>query len=96
MTLLRSRSLAAAQGGLEGMKLVEVGVDDTSVRRAFRERLPVTVEIERGSDTTVMARCVPLRVTPPRPQQLTDHQCADRRHDQHQDQQRDALDLPFG
>jgi two-component sensor histidine kinase len=49
-----------AQGGLAGMKLAEVGVDDTSVRRAFRERRPVTVEIERTSDTTVMARCVPL------------------------------------
>jgi two-component sensor histidine kinase len=45
---------------LEGMRLDEAGIDDTAVTRAFATALPVTEEIERRPDVTVLTRCIPL------------------------------------
>jgi two-component sensor histidine kinase len=45
---------------LEGMRLDEAGIDETAVSRAFATALPVTEEIERRPDVTVLTRCIPL------------------------------------
>jgi two-component sensor histidine kinase len=45
---------------LEGMRLDEAGIDETAVARAFATALPVTEEIERRPDVTVLTRCIPL------------------------------------
>jgi two-component sensor histidine kinase len=50
----------ALSGGLDGKRLDELGLDDIAVRRAFRERRPVTDDLEPGPDTTIVARCIPL------------------------------------
>jgi len=42
-----------------GMRLVDIGFDDTAVRQALRARLPVVEEIERG-DVSVLVRVIPL------------------------------------
>jgi len=47
-------------GNTEGLRLVEAGVDERIIHSAFTGRIPVTREIERGLDTTVLVRCVPL------------------------------------
>jgi len=46
--------------GLEGMRLDEVGIDETAVDQAFATALPVTEEVEGQSDVTVVTRCMPL------------------------------------
>ena len=44
----------------EGSTLDELGIDDTPVRNAFSSQSPVTEEVERRQDVTVLMRCVPL------------------------------------
>jgi len=44
----------------EGLRFDEVGLDDTVVRTAFSIGAPVTEEMEGGSETTVLVRCIPL------------------------------------
>jgi two-component sensor histidine kinase len=40
--------------------LSELGLEGSFVTRSMTLRLPITVELENGLDTTVVARCVPL------------------------------------
>ncbi|QGG94549.1 sensor histidine kinase [Actinomarinicola tropica] len=47
-------------GNTEGMKLTDYGFDDRIIKPAYQSRVPVTREIERGIDTTVVFRCLPL------------------------------------
>jgi two-component sensor histidine kinase len=44
----------------EGIRLDEIGVEETAVQKAFFDAMPVTEEIERGPDVTVLLRCIPL------------------------------------
>jgi two-component sensor histidine kinase len=44
----------------EGMRLGELGLDETPIRAAFDGSLPVTRELERGPEVTVVLRCIPL------------------------------------
>jgi len=44
----------------EGMRLFELGLEEVAVRTAFVIGAPVTEEIERGPDVTVLLRCLPL------------------------------------
>jgi two-component sensor histidine kinase len=44
----------------EGMRLGELGLDETPIRAAFEGPLPVTVEIQRGPEATVAFRCIPM------------------------------------
>jgi two-component sensor histidine kinase len=44
----------------EGMRLGELGLDETPIRSAFEGALPVTRELERGPEVTVVLRCIPL------------------------------------
>ncbi|MBV9933616.1 MAG: sensor histidine kinase [Actinobacteria bacterium] len=46
--------------GTEGSTFDELGIDDTPVKAAFASRSPVTEEVERRADVTVLMRCVPL------------------------------------
>ncbi len=43
-----------------GVRLDELGVDESAVRRSFMMCLPVIEEIERKSDVVVLLRCIPL------------------------------------
>ena len=45
---------------IEGAKLEELGVDAHSVGRALQARLPVTEEVERRPDMSVLVRSIPL------------------------------------
>jgi two-component sensor histidine kinase len=45
---------------VEGMRLDESEVEETATSRAFATALPVTEEVERGPDVTVLTRCIPL------------------------------------
>ena len=47
-------------GQPEGMTLSELGLEGSTVRRAFGTGLPATEEVERGGDTVVVLRCLPL------------------------------------
>ena len=47
-------------GNTEGMKLTDYGFDDRIIRAAYQGKVPVTREVERGIDTTVVFRCLPL------------------------------------
>ena len=47
-------------GNAEGLRLGELGLDDSVVRTAFTMRVPVTEELPRGLDITVLLRCIPL------------------------------------
>jgi two-component sensor histidine kinase len=47
-------------GNTEGMKLTDYGFDDHIIRAAYQARVPVTREVERGIETTVVFRCLPL------------------------------------
>jgi two-component system, sensor histidine kinase PdtaS len=47
-------------GNTEGMKLTDYGFDERIIRNSFTNKLPVTREIERGIETTVVFRCLPL------------------------------------
>ena len=44
----------------EGMKLSELGLEEVAVRTSFAIGAPVTEEIERGPEVTVLVRCLPL------------------------------------
>ncbi|MDP9071868.1 MAG: PAS domain-containing sensor histidine kinase [Actinomycetota bacterium] len=44
----------------QGLRLDELGVEETAVKRAFLDAVPVTEEIERHTDVIVLVRCVPL------------------------------------
>ncbi len=44
----------------EGMRLEELGIDETAVRAAFATVFPITEEIERRPDVIVLLRCIPL------------------------------------
>ena len=46
--------------GLEGMRLGEVGIDESAVDEAFATALSVTEEVEGRPDVTVVIRCMPL------------------------------------
>lgn len=43
-----------------GLRLGEMGLDETAVRRSFSTRLPVIEEIERRPDVVALLRCIPL------------------------------------
>jgi two-component sensor histidine kinase len=43
-----------------GMRLAELGFNDSPVRRAFETKLPVVEEFEQTSDVTLLARCMPV------------------------------------
>jgi two-component sensor histidine kinase len=45
---------------LAGLRLAELGVDDSAVPLSFQTGRPVTEEIERRPDVVVMLRCIPL------------------------------------
>ncbi len=47
-------------GNTEGMRLTDYGFDERIVRTAYSNKVPVTREIERGIETTVVFRCLPL------------------------------------
>ena len=47
-------------GNTEGMRLVDYGFDERIIRPAYANKLPVTREVERGIETTVVFRCLPL------------------------------------
>jgi two-component sensor histidine kinase len=44
----------------EGLRLSDLGLEDGGVRGSLRFGAPVTEEIERGQDVTVLLRCLPL------------------------------------
>ncbi len=44
----------------EGMRLGELGLDETPVQQAFSLPGPVTEELEQGPEVTVLFRCIPL------------------------------------
>ncbi len=44
----------------EGLRFSELGLEETAVRTAFSIAAPVTEEIERGPEVTVLVRCLPL------------------------------------
>src|SRR3954469_7810577 len=44
----------------EGLRLADVGIEETVVRNAFETRTPVTEEMERRNDVVVLMRCIPL------------------------------------
>ncbi|CAN5125389.1 PAS domain-containing sensor histidine kinase [soil metagenome] len=44
----------------EGMRLGELGLDESPIRTAFSMPGPVTLEIEQAPDVTVVLRCIPL------------------------------------
>src|SRR5688572_1297930 len=43
-----------------GLRLSELGLDEGIVRTSFSIEAPVTEELERGGDITVLVRCIPL------------------------------------
>ena len=43
-----------------GMRLAELGFNDSPVRRAYETRLPVIEEFDQTSDVTLLARCMPI------------------------------------
>ena len=47
-------------GNAEGHRIAELGLQEAAVRTALGTGQPVTEEIERGTDITVLFRCVPL------------------------------------
>jgi two-component sensor histidine kinase len=47
-------------GQTDGLRLADLGLDESAIRRAYAEGVPVSEEIERGSDASVVLRCVPL------------------------------------
>jgi two-component sensor histidine kinase len=44
----------------EGLRLGDLGIDDSVVSSAYEMRTPVTEEVERRSDVIVLMRCIPL------------------------------------
>ncbi len=49
-----------SHGNAEGMRFGELGLDDSMIRTAFSIAAPVTEEIERGPEITVLIRCIPM------------------------------------
>ena len=47
-------------GNTEGMRIADYGFDERIIRNAYSNQVPVTREIERGIETTVVFRCLPL------------------------------------
>jgi two-component sensor histidine kinase len=47
-------------GNAEGLRFVDMGLEEHVVRTAFALGAPVTEEIPRGLDVTVLMRCIPL------------------------------------
>ncbi|HVM08645.1 MAG TPA: histidine kinase N-terminal domain-containing protein [Acidimicrobiales bacterium] len=45
---------------VEGMRLDELGLDETAVRAAYATLFPVTEEIERRPEVIILVRCIPL------------------------------------
>ena len=45
---------------LEGLRLDELGVEETAIQKAFFQAVPVTEEIGRHPDVIVLLRCIPL------------------------------------
>ena len=43
-----------------GLRLAELGFNDSPVRRAFETKLPVIEEFDQTSDVTLLARCMPV------------------------------------
>jgi two-component sensor histidine kinase len=50
----------AIHANVVGMRLDELGVEETAVQRAFFDAVPVTEEIDRRKDVVVAIRCIPL------------------------------------
>jgi two-component sensor histidine kinase len=46
--------------GIEGVRLDELGLEQTAVGLAYQTRLPASEEIAHGSDSAVVIRCIPL------------------------------------
>jgi two-component sensor histidine kinase len=46
--------------GIEGVRLDELGLEQSAVGLAYQTRLPATEEIAHGSDSAVVIRCLPL------------------------------------
>ncbi len=44
----------------QGMRLSELGLEEAAIRTAMSTGSPITEEIERGRDVTVLLRCLPL------------------------------------
>src|SRR5205823_14720149 len=44
----------------EGMRLDELGVEETAVQRSFFDAVPIIEEIERQPGVTVSLRCIPI------------------------------------
>jgi two-component sensor histidine kinase len=44
----------------EGMRLSELGLDAAAVRSALAAGIPVTEEVERGTEISVLLRCLPM------------------------------------
>jgi len=44
-----------------GMRLDELGVEETAVQRAFFDAVPITEEVDRRKDVVVSIRCIPLQ-----------------------------------
>jgi len=49
-----------SHGNAEGLSFAELGLDDSVIRTAFSIAAPVTEEVERGPEVTVLIRCIPL------------------------------------
>jgi len=50
----------AVHANTEGMRLAELGLQESTVRTAFAKAIPAIEEIEHGPDVTVLAQTVPL------------------------------------
>ena len=46
-----------------GMRLAELGFNDSPVRRAYETKLPVIEEFEQTSDVILLVRCMPVLAT---------------------------------
>ena len=46
--------------GLEGVRMEEIGVEESAIAAAYAKAIPITEELERGSEVTVLLRCIPL------------------------------------
>ena len=44
----------------EGLRLDELGVEETAIQKAFFQAIPVTEEVGRHPDVIVLLRCIPL------------------------------------
>jgi two-component sensor histidine kinase len=50
----------AVHANVEGMRLGELGLDESAVRTVFSSARPATVELEKGTEVTVLLRVLPL------------------------------------